>query len=192
MTHTEQQIQLLIDKMRAIFRDATGPRTRNEYMAANGVSGLDWSFSLSADDIIDGKIPPRVAGCTGRAKVFCKLAADSELPCYVVATANYEDWQRAAAGRPNIINGHQIIAVDIDGTLRAFDPGRRKLEWIDGVVRPGNFINAVQSQPPYLIGAVVPGNEFAKCNTYQKLRNLYTSGNMENPEFRIMPNIATE
>ncbi len=175
--------------MHAIFRRAIGTDDRVKYMRENNIKGdIDWSFSLSADDIIDRKIPPRVAGCTGLAKVFCKLAADSGLPCWVVATANFEDWQCARAGRPNIINGHQIIAVDVDGNVRAFCPGRAKLEWISGAVRPGLFINAVRNQPPYLITAIVPGDAFEKCDTYQKLRNLYTSGTMDSPEFTIKPN----
>lgn len=189
MTPLESKIQSIIDKMHSIFHDAVGPNDRAEYMRENNITGgIDWSFSLSADDIINQKIPPRVAGCTGRAKVFCKLAAAVDLPCYVVATANYEDWLRAESGRPNIINGHQIIAVEIDGALRAFSPGRERLEWISGDVIPGHFITAVRNKPKNLITAVVPGDVFAKCDTYQKLRNLYTSGAMDCADFTITPN----
>lgn len=190
MTNLEQQIQSLIDKMHAMFRNTVGPNDRAQYMRQNNVpNNIDWSFSLTADDIINKKIPPRVAGCTGRAKVFCKLAIDAGLSCYVVTTANYEDWRRARAGRHNIINGHQIIAVEIDGTLRAFSPGRETLEWISGAVVRGYFINAVRNRPPYLITAIIPRDDFSKCNTYQKLRNLYTSGTIENSEFIIKPNV---
>ncbi|MDE6250424.1 MAG: hypothetical protein K2M34_02185 [Alphaproteobacteria bacterium] len=191
MTSFESQIQTIIDKMHVIFHDATGSNDRVEYMRENNIAGdINWSFSLSADDIINKKIPPRVAGCTGRAKLFCHLAAACDILCYVVATANYEDWLRAQAGHPNIINGHQIIAVEMDGKLRAFSPGREKLEWISGDVVPGRFISAVRNKPQNLITAVVPGDEFAKCDTYQKLRNLYTSGSMDCSDFIITPGEA--
>ncbi|MCM1294746.1 MAG: hypothetical protein NC311_04250 [Muribaculaceae bacterium] len=190
MINTEQKIQSIIDKMHEIFRASVGANNRAKYMRENSIpDNIDWSFSLSADDIIQNKIPPRVAGCTGRAKVFCKLATDVCLPCYVVTTANYADWMRARAGYPNIINGHQIIAVEIDGALRAFGPGREKLEWIPGTVAPGHFINAIRNRPAYLITAIVPRDEFGGCNTYQKLRNLYTSGTIENSGFMIKPYI---
>lgn len=191
MTQLESQIQAIIDKMHVIFHNASGANDRTEYMRDNNIAGdINWSFSLSADDIINQKIPPRVAGCTGRAKLFCHLAAAVGLPCYVVATADYQDWLRAESGRPNIINGHQIIAVDMDGSLRAFSPGREKLEWISGDVIPGRFINAVRNKPKNLITAVVPGDDFAQCDTYQKLRNLYTSGSMNCSDFTITPDEA--
>ncbi|MBO4480764.1 MAG: hypothetical protein J5742_04055, partial [Alphaproteobacteria bacterium] len=39
----------------------------------------------------------------------------------------------------------------------------------------------------YIVTAVVPGDEFAKMNTYQQLSNLYSSGDMNNSEFTIKP-----
>ncbi len=185
---TQQQIQLILNDIHEIFRNAVGQRNRREYMRENNIPfDINYSFSLSADDIINNKIPARVAGCTGIAKVFCKYAATKGMECYVLATANYKDWLAAKAGGNNIINGHQIIAVEKDGKLCAFDPGRKELKWIDGVIEKGRFIEALAGRPKYLIGAITPRDDFVQCNEYRKIRNLYTSGSMDNSEFLIVP-----
>ena len=75
----DDKIQSLLDKMHTMFNGAVGPNNRAEYMRQHNVSGIDWHFSLSADDIINQKIPRMVAGCTGIAKVFCKYATDASM-----------------------------------------------------------------------------------------------------------------
>lgn len=70
--HQDAQIQSILNKMHTMFDGAVGPNNRAEYMRMKNVSGIDWHFSLTAEDIINQKIPRRVAGCTGIAKVFCK------------------------------------------------------------------------------------------------------------------------
>lgn len=190
MVSTEQKIQRVLNEIHKIFRNAIGPRNRREYMRENNINGgIDWSFSLSTDVIVNNKIPASVIGCTGIAKVFSTFAANSGLECWVIATAEYNDWQRAKAGENNIINGHQIIAVKINGKLCAFDPGRPELTLIDGEIAPGRFLKAVQGRPAYLVCGIIPRDEFAHCDTYQKLRNLYASGSMDNSDFLITPQI---
>lgn len=192
----EEKIKSIMSQMHTMFHDAVGPRSRPDYMKERGVSGRDWHFGLSADDIIKDKIPANVAGCTGRAKLFCKLAAEKGIKSFVVCTAKYNDWKAAHDGTANHINGHQIIAVEIDGKMRVFDPGRKDLVFIDTKLESGEFIDAIDSgKKEYIVTAVVPGDEFAKMNTYQQLSNLYSSGDMNNSAFTIKPqktNIFTE
>lgn len=79
---------------------------------------LDFSFSLSADDILNksmreivgykGSINPEdkgtfiekkmgrgIIGCTGTAKVFCALAKEAGVNCLVVMTADKKAWEKA-------------------------------------------------------------------------------------------------
>lgn len=182
----EEKIKSIIAQMHSMFHDAIGPRSRPDYMKEHGVSGRDWHFGLSADDIIKDKIPANVIGCTGRAKIFCKLAAEKGIKSFVVCTAKYNDWKATHDGKANHMNGHQIIAVEIDGKMRVFDPGRKDLVFIDTKLESGEFIDALGSgKKEYIVTAVVPGDEFAKMNTYQQLSNLYSSGDMNNSAFTI-------
>lgn len=184
-----EKIQSILDRMHEILHNAVGPRSRREYMESIGVGGRDWHFSLTADDIIKDKIPANVMGCTGRAKLFCKLAADAGLPCFAVCTAYEPDWNDARGGKEHTISGHQVIAVEIDGKLCMFDPGKPKLAFIDTDVVVGNLVDFGFRDMPgrYLITAIMSPKEYAKTNTYQKLRNIYASGDMNNPEFTIVP-----
>ena len=102
-------------------------------------------------------------------------------------TAYEPDWKDARDGKEHTISGHQVIAVEIDGKLRMFDPGRRKLEFIDTNVVVGNLVDFKFPDMPgrYLITAIMSPDEYAKINTYQKLRNVYASGDMNNPDFTI-------
>ena len=187
------EIKTILDKMHTIFRGAVGPRTRIEYMQAHKIpeTDRDWHFGLSAEDIIKDKIPANVMGCTGRAKLFCKLAADKGIKSFVVCTAKYDDWKATRNGNANHMNGHQIIAVEIDGKMRVFDPGLKDLVFIDTKLESGEFIGAPGSgKKEYIITAVVPGDEFTKMNTYQQLSNLYSSGDMNNSAFTIKPQKA--
>ena len=187
----EEEIKSILAEMHAMFRDAVGPKKRDDYMKSRGVSGRNWHFGLSAEDIIKDKIPANVIGCTGRAKLFCKLAADKGIKAYVVCTAKYDDWKSTHDGKANHMNGHQIIAVEIDGKMRVFDPGRKDLVFIDTDLKSGEFIDAIDSgKKEYIVSAVVPGDEFAQMNTYQQLSNLYSSGDVNNSDFTIKPQKA--
>jgi hypothetical protein len=187
----EEKIKSIMAQMHSIFHDAIGPRSRTDYMTEHGVSGIDWHFGLSAEDIIKDKIPAKVIGCTGRAKLFCYLAAQKGIKAHVVCTAKYDDWKATHDGKANVINGHQIIAVEIDGKMRVFDPGLKDLAFIDTELKSGEFIDAIGSgKKDYIVTAVVPGDKFAKLNTYQQLSNLYSSGDMNNSAFTIKPQKA--
>ena len=129
--------------------------------------------------IIEQKIPANVIGCTGIAKLFCYLANRANITAFVVCTAKYDDWAAVKNGENKIINGHQINAVEIDGKLMVFDAGRKHLHFIDTDLTPGSFIDAMDNgNLDYMITAVVPGKDFLQMDTYQKLRNLYTSGDI--------------
>lgn len=188
---TEIKIQEILDEMQQMFKTAIGPRNRREYMNSIGVSGRDWHFSLTPEQIISNKIPAQVIGCTGIAKLFCKLATDRELKVFVVCTAKFDDWMAAKQDNNKTINnGHQLNAVEIDGILRVFDAGRRRVHFIDTNLKPGSLIDALQKgTTDYLLTAVVPGKQFLHMDTYQKLCNLYTSGDMNNPNFTITPEL---
>lgn len=184
-----EQIQSILDELHDILRLAVGPRNRCEYMESIGVSGRDWHFLLTADEIIDKKIPAAVIGCTGIARLFCKLATVVKLKFWVVCTAYEPDWRKARNGESRQIGGHQLIAVKSDGKLRMFHPGRPKLEFVDADVVVGNTVDFGfrDVHGLYLITAIMPPDEYAKINTYQKLRNVYASGDINNPNFTIVP-----
>ena len=179
----DDQIQSILDKMHAMFNGAVGPNHRAEYMRQHNVGGIDWHFSLSADDIINQKIPRMVAGCTGIAKVFCKNATDAGLDCVVLTTARIENLDGAAQDikegkKERIINGHQIIAVhDAGGRLRAFDPGQKELKYIKPEIKVGNIIKfRFDAVVPHLITAILTPTEYNKIDTYKKLRDVYVNG----------------
>lgn len=177
----DELIQSLLDKMHAMFDKAIGPNNRSEYMRQHNVSGIDWHFSLSADDIINQKIPRAVAGCTGISKVFSKLATEAGLKHVVLTTARMADLNAAEQDRKSgkkerIISGHQIIAVyDENGKLRAFDPGLKELKYIKSDIQVGNIIKFRFGGEvvPHRITAILAPQKFAKVNTYKKLRDLY-------------------
>lgn len=173
-------IQSLLDKMHAMFDKAIGPNNRSEYMRQHNVSGIDWHFSLSADDIIEQRVPRAVAGCTGISKVFSKLATEAGLKHVILTTARIADLNGAEQDRKDgkkerIINGHQIIAVyDENGKLRAFD----QLGYIKSEIKVGNIINFHFGGEvvPHRITAILTPQEFSRVNTYKKLRDLYVYG----------------
>ena len=186
----DELIQSLLDKMHAMFDKAAGPNNRSEYMRQHNVSGTDWHFSLSADDIIEQRIPRAVVGCTGISKVFSKLATEAGLKHVVLTTAREENlWDaeqdRKSGKKERIISGHQIIAVyDENGNLHAFDPGLKELRYIKSEIQVGNIINFRFNGEivPHLITAILTPREFAKVNTYQKLRDLYVCGSSDKKE----------
>ena len=186
----KEKIQKVLDDLHQILDQAVGPNSRAEYMREISVQGIDWHFSLSADDIINKKVPKRVIGCTGVAKLFCKLATDAGLKCMAVCTAYEPDWRAVRDGDNRIVDGHQVIAVEIDGRLRVFDPGRKELKFIDTDVKIGNLVDFKFSDRKgmYLITAVMEPSDYAKIDSYQKLFNVYASGDINNPKFVIKPN----
>lgn len=188
----EHFIHLIIRDARIAFRAATGPRLRVAYWRANNIASRadrdDWEYKLSADDVMARHIPARVTGHIAQAKVFCKFAVERGLDCYIVCCADYYDWLDASRGADVKIRGRVLMAVNVDGRMRLFDglAGPWPV-WYDAAVRPGNFVKALRFQLPYMICAIVPVADFAKCDSYQKMRNLYASGDMNCPEFKVKP-----
>ena len=167
------QIKSILNQMRDIFRDARGPRRRRDYMRAVGVRDADWIYRLGALDVIEQHIPARVAGPFARAKLFCKLASQIGLSCAVVITANADDLAMVHDGADIFINGFPLIAVNIDGVLRAFNPAHSPLVFVPGTVAVGQTIRSVRHWMPCPICAIVPCDEFVQIDSWAKMRELY-------------------
>ena len=177
-------IQSLLDKMHAMFNanvvfdPKNGKQVdRSEYMKQRK-EPVDNIFTWSADYIIKNKIPRNVVGCTGTARVFSKLATEAGLDVFVVETARIADLNQ----ENREINGHQIIAVyDKEGNLRAFDPGKQKLKYINKKITIGNNIDFVFGGEviPHQIMAILTPEEFSKINTRQKLHDLDKSAHKQ-------------
>ncbi len=189
------KIQEVLKKVEQTFNNAVHPGiSRQDYIEEHNIkTGINYSFSLSADDIIKNKIPRKVVGCTGIAKVFSKFAKDTGLECYVVSTARLEDWKQAKINdkkhkKRNIINGHQIIGVEFSDGIKVFDPARPKLTFIEGNIIIGEIIKSIgNAGPDYLISSISMPDNFAQVNSYQNIANIYTSGNMNDDSFKIKP-----
>lgn len=169
-------IKSVLNQMRDIFRVAHGARRRRDYMRAAGVRDADWIYRLGATDVMTQRIPARVAGPFARAKLFCELASQIGLGCVVVITANADDLAMARDGADNFINGFPLIAVNIDGVLRAFNPAHSPLAFIPGTVAVGQTIRSVRHWMPCPICAIVPRDEFGKIDSCAKMRELYLGG----------------
>lgn len=68
--------------------------------------------------------------------------------------------------------------------------GRKELKFIDTDVTPGNLVDFKfpDRKGMYLITAIMEPSDYAKIDYYQKLFNVYASGDMNNPKFVIKPN----
>ena len=106
-------------------KGAAKPVDRDKYFASHPEISdrLDFSFSLSADDIIEQKIPMQVMGCTGVAKLFEKYAEEEHLDSFAVYTATIKGLEDKKQGKEDPVDGHQIIAVQFSDGVRIFDPG---------------------------------------------------------------------
>lgn len=189
------KIQEVLKKVDQTFKDSILPDiSRQDYIKEHNIkTGIDYSFSLSADDIIKNKISRKVVGCTGIAKVFSKFAKDIWLESYVVSTARLEDWKQAKIydkkhEKRNIINGHQIIGVKFSDGIKVFDPTRSKLTFIKGDITIGGIIKSIgDAGPDYLISAISTSDDFSQVSSYQNIANIYTSGNINDNSFKIKP-----
>ncbi len=100
------------------------------------------------------------------------------IPHNVVLTAVVKDLNRARndiqqGKRPNIINGHQIIAVEIDGRLRMFDPGDKSLQLIDGDVSVNRAFKYNFSNEDFVITNIMSPKEYETIDTPEKLQSAY-------------------
>lgn len=161
--------------MRDTFRVACGPRRRGDWLREHGIDNPDWLYSLSADDVINQKIPSHVAGPFARAKLFCKYAMDENLECMVVITPNCDDLSVSKNAPDTVVNGHVLIAVKVGGVLRAFDPAHRPLRFISGDIRVGATVQSIRTWYPCPITAIVSRDEFMNVCSYQDIAKLYTS-----------------
>lgn len=125
---------------------------------------LDVHFALTADEIIDRRVPGRVCTCGGVAKVFCKYAIEAGLDCVEVQTVNVVDMKTG-----ELDGGHQIMAVELGGKLVAFDPGDKVFKPLDeqAEIKVGNWIQSVRSaDEKYLIINIVSPQQHlnVKCH----------------------------
>ena len=178
---TMQKLEETHAEFHKIFQNAVGPRNLRDYAAAKGMTmhkAEDWKFSLTANDIINEKLPANVVGCSGRAAVFSHLLQQKLVPHKIILTAVVNDLNRAyndvqQGNKPSLINGHQIIAIEIDGHLRMFDPGDKKLALIDGDVFVGRNFKYNFSDDNYVITNIMSPREYEMIDTPGKLQSTY-------------------
>lgn len=155
------------------------------------------------EDLLDKKMGRGTIGCTGTAKVFCALAEKAGLKCSVVLTADYNSWNEAKqSGDPDkVISGHQLIAVEMSDGMHIFDPGykegnvtygpgyveERPTKFKDlGAAEVGDFVDMPRMKNHFVTAILTP-EEFNKVDSYDKLGNLYKSGDMNDSSFKIEP-----
>lgn len=176
-----QKLEETHKEFHKIFQNAVGPRSLRDYAISKDMTmdqAEDWKFALTAQDIINEHIPANVAGCSGRAAVFSKLLQQRMIPHKIVLTAVVNDLSDAQFAvlqgkKPNIINGHQIIAAQIDGKMRMFDPGDKTLKLIDGDVFIGRRFKFNFSDDRYVITNIMSPNEYETIDTPEKLQSAY-------------------
>ncbi|MBP3340780.1 MAG: hypothetical protein J6L47_03910 [Alphaproteobacteria bacterium] len=167
-------------KLNAVFmefhnmaRHSVGPKTLHEYAAANNMTmdmAEKWKFALRAQDIIEQKLHPNIVGCTGRARVFSHLLSNKGIEHKVILTAIVSDLQHSDTKR---IDGHQIIAVNIDGKMRMFDPAEKELNLIEGDVFIGRHFRYPFSDQEYVITNIMSSTEYDKIKSLPDLQNAY-------------------
>lgn len=165
-------------------RSATGAKSLSEYAKQNDMTMDEaerWKFALRAEDIIDLRLHPNIVGCTGRARVFSHLAKKQNIEHKVILTAVSDELHRAQnsithGNRPNIINGHQVLAATIDGKLRMFDPAERTLRAIDGDVFVGRRFKFDFSDQEYVITNIMSHEDYEKIDSLSKLQDSYMKG----------------
>lgn len=132
----------------------------------------NYHFALSAQDIIDKKIPYKVAGCTGTAKLFSKYAMEAGLTdrIFVVPTVNSTSFN---SNKPSF-DGHQIIAILLEDGMHLFDPAKSPLNFIPGNVKIDEPVDALGSgQKDHIITGIMHPEEFAKIDSRNKLQEVY-------------------
>lgn len=172
---TIEKVNCVLNKMRDTFRMACGPRRRGDWLRKNGINNPDWIYSLSADDVINQRIPSHVAGPFARAKLFCKYAKEEKLDCVVLIAPNCDDIIALGEKSSGTVFGYALIAVKIDGVLRAFDPAHRPLDFIPGNICVGSRVQCVRTWYSCPITAIVPRDDFANVQCYDDFLKLYTS-----------------
>lgn len=166
---TLKKIQYILDKIKQ-FKEETknspdGNLDRQEYRQKYNLE-RNFNFTLTAKEIINGKVPVKVIGCTGLAKLFSYYANEIGLNCEVVFTANENDLKNNSSQ----INGHQLISVKLEnGKDVVFDPQEPELKEIDIT----NFSHADTS---HIFVAKQSGKDIEKVNSYEALEKIYLDG----------------
>lgn len=189
MTNTDkdiiEKVNIVLEKIDKFFHDIE-PSLRNAisrdtYFEQHPeiTDHKNFNFSLSADNIIEKKIPYNVAGCTGRAKLFSKYAKEVGLKDFsIVATAKKDDIKNKNSKK--MIDGHQLVAIKLSDGLHMIDPGAGKTyekAKIDGICKVGENIDAVRSnKKDYVISAILEPNEYDNIKTYEQIKKLYIDG----------------
>lgn len=180
-------------------KNSTEPMTRKEYTKAHPEiqDSLNFYFSLSAEDIIAQKIPMWPMGCTGIAKLFAKYAKEEGLDCFAVYTANIEKLENKKKGMEDIVDGHQIIAVQFSDGVRIFDPGmeyglrfykdKNEQEILVPSMRHllGKELVSQNSKDPWaqrqagaVITSVEPSSKLEHIKSYKDVENRYLMGEL--------------
>lgn len=157
-----------IPMTRELFTALYGDKYRAE--TKSDVNDFDLNFHMTGLDLIKYHAPHKFAGCTGTAKLFCHFARSHNLDCQVIETS-------ASIRKSNgIVDGHQIIGVDIDGKMVAFDPAHKTFQPLkdETEIKIGNEIQSIESPnfPKYMITALFNRDEFETAVTkYSDLEN---------------------
>lgn len=150
---------------------------------------LNFPFSLSAQDIIDKKIPWLVSGCTGCSRLFSKYARDIGLNDFKVVLTVKTDQIGKQEGQ---IHGHQVIAVNMSDGLHIIDVQHglgKTFEEIEvksecKVDEKVNF----QQHNDYTIAAILTPQEYDTIDSYEKIKKIYLGCNTAK---KILLNDAT-
>lgn len=178
-----QNLEETLVEFHKLFENSHGPRNLREYAKAHNMNmaqAEEWKFALTVPEIIQEKIPADVIGCSARADVFSSLLRSRMVPHKIVLTARKDHLMSAqnaiAQGqKPNLIHGHQIIAVEIDGKLRMFDPSKKALEFIDAIVEPRRTFQYNTEGLPgdYIITNVMSWQDHEKIKHSDDLQQAY-------------------
>ncbi len=130
------------------------------------ITKVDNRFALTANEIIENKIPLNMLGCTGLAKLFSYYANEIDLDCEVVFTANENDLKNNSSQ----INGHQLISVKLEnGKDVVFDPREPELKEID-------LTNFSHAGTPHIFVAKQSGKDIEQVNSVEKIEKIYLDG----------------
>lgn len=177
----ELNLNAVFLELKHIAQNAFGPRNLKEYAAQYNMdmqSAQNWKFALRADDIIEQKLHPNVIGCTGRARVFSKLATAKGLEHKIILTARADMLARLYNAKlrgeklPNT-NGHQVVGIIVDSKMRMFDPAARNTAPVAGDVFVGRRFQFDFATDEYVIVNILSPDEYDKIKSHADLMNAY-------------------
>ena len=191
----EVKLQGIILNLHKMAGAAIGAKNLSDYASQKGITmeaAEQWKFALRAQDIIEQRLHPNLVGCTGVARVFSYLAKKQNIEHKVILTAVSDELYGAHnsvahGGQPNLINGHQVIAANIDGDLRMFDPAKRTLKAIDGDVFIGRRFKFDFSDREYVITNIMSNDEYEKIKSLSDLQDSYMKGAKQiySPQYNV-------